>query len=277
MKLHLFLFLFAFCSAFLSTESSTSLRALMQEEEEHLHGDEEVVVEEGLEDHHSDANGLPLHNDEEHNEGYEDELHHHEGDEHDHGDEQVLASRSTTSDKPWGAAIGAALLVNLATLIGVVVLVPTMLRGRFYKSSFNKQRLHWILHTLVPSCASGALLATAVFLLLPESILLIGSATGAAEHEHRALQEDNAEGEMAWKFGASFLGGFLLPIIMASLFPHGHNKEQVSECPVCEEEHSVCDFEATKAVPMDVSCFGSVSTCDGDVCQKETHDHDEGK
>ncbi len=172
-------------------------------------------------------------------------------------------------------------MVNLATLVGVLVLVPTMLGGCLYsKSSDGKgsKRVRYFLYTLIPSFAAGALLATTVFLLLPESVLLIGSATGLAEHDHRRhLEEDNAESQLAWKFGASFLGGFLIPIFMGSLFPHAHEDEVPQEnCPVCEERNSVVvlDMEdVDKAVPLNTSGHVSLSTCDEGACNKDSHAH----
>jgi len=317
MKLNLLFLLALFALVFATTESN-SLRALQDQadviEEHHdegeaihfdengfpVHDDEEEMHyeddghdhEEGEEHHeddghdevgevHSEGDGHDDHGDEEHLDDHGDEEHHHEDDGHDHGGETTVSSvASSSQDKPWGAAIGAALLVNLATLVGVLVLVPTMLGGRYFKSTKTSEKhFRWFLYTLLPSFAAGALLATTVFLLLPESILLIGNETGATEHAHRNLQEEhNAEGEMAWKFGASFLGGFLLPIIMGSLFPHNHEDEKPQpQCPVCEEEHSVCDFQdVDKAILLDVS-VGSVSTCDGDLCHKDNHCHEEGK
>lgn len=156
-----------------------------------------------------------------------------------------------------------------------------MLGGCSYsKSSDDKggKRVRYFLYTLIPSFASGALLATTVFLLLPESILLIGNATGATEHDHRRhLEEDNAESQLAWKFGASFLGGFLIPIVMGSIFPHAHADEVPQDnCPVCEERRSLVLInveDMDKAVPLDTSGHASLSTCDAGACNKDSHAH----
>lgn len=155
-----------------------------------------------------------------------------------------------------------------------------MLGGCYYKKSTedgSSKRVRWFLYTLIPSFAAGALLATTVFLLLPESILLIGNATGAAEHDHRRhLEEDNAESQLAWKFGASFLGGFLIPVIMGSIFPHSHEDEvPQATCPVCEERDSIVIGldDVDKAVPLNDSGHGSFSTCDEGVCHKDNHAH----
>jgi hypothetical protein len=168
---------------------------------------------------HEAEDGREDHTDEFHDEDHDGD---HEG--HDHGDEAIVSSSaSENSSKPLGPAIGYAFLVNLATLVGVLVLVPTMMGGCSYARSFDdkaSKRVRYFVYTLIPSFAAGALLATSVFLLIPESVLLIGNATGAAEHDHRRhLKEGNAEGQLAWKFGASFLGGFLIPIFMGGIFP----------------------------------------------------------
>jgi zinc transporter ZupT len=154
-----------------------------------------------------------------------------------------------------------------------------MLGGCSYsKSSDDKTntRVRWFLYTLIPSFAAGALLATTVFLLLPESILLIANATGAAEHDHRRhLEEENGEGQLAWKFGASFLGGFLIPIIVGSIFPHAHEDELPEDnCPVCEERGSIVLVDVQMAAPWSTSGHKSLSSCDEGVCNRETHVHE---
>jgi zinc transporter ZupT len=172
-------------------------------------------------------------------------------------------------------------LVNLATLVGVLVLVPTMMGGCSYARSLDdkaSKRVRYFVYTLIPSFAAGALLATSAFLLIPESVLLIGNATGAAEHDHRRhLKEDNAEGQLAWKFGASFLGGFLIPIFMGSIFPHAHEDEvPQDDCPVCEERDSrvLLNLKNTdKAVPV-ITCHASLSPCDEGACNKDSHGHE---
>jgi zinc transporter ZupT len=126
-------------------------------------------------------------------------------------------------NKPWGAAIGAALLVNMVTLIGVVVFVPAALFGRrFIVSSTVKE---CILHIALPSFAGGALLATAVYILIPESYELLGAFAEANDgHNHRFLEDGTHAGEEehAWKAGTAILGGYFLPFVMQALFPHSH-------------------------------------------------------
>ena len=99
-------------------------------------------------------------------------------------------------------------------------------------------------------------MATAVFLIIPEAVHLIGGGhSDHDEHEghgHRILEdahdheeghEDNAEGIASAKFGCGFLGGLLLPILL-SIFFHFDQKEDDSgsslvsnedECMSCKE------------------------------------------
>ena len=206
---------------------------------------------------------------------HDEDMDHHEDDGNDHGSEEASPA-TISSDKPWGEAIGAALIVNSATLIGLLILIPTLLGGRFFKSNERDNCLvHWFLYTLIPSFAAGALLATTVFLIIPESILLIGNETGATEHDHRHLEENNAEGQLAWKFGTSFLGGFLLPTLLGSLFPHAHENEAPQQaCPVCEQLDSIQLEHVDEAVVVNDS-RGNVLTCDDGACQKTYHHHEE--
>ena len=166
------------------------------------------------------------------------------------------ASEST----PWGPAIGAAVVVQLATLVGIVVVAFSTLYRKFYiRTNDSEQftRLIWTLqHLVVPSFAAGALLATTVFLIVPEALKLLQSESHAAEdafiateddHDHRLFrslvlraldgnetdhseeeedhheEEEHAHGseesEVAWKFGAAVLGGFIFPILLGALLP----------------------------------------------------------
>eukprot|EP00957_Ditylum_brightwellii_P037737 2854146-Ditylum_brightwellii.AAC.1 len=71
------------------------------------------------EDHHDEDHHDEDHHDEDHNdEGHHDEDHHDE-DHHGH------SSHSEDSEKkPWGVVIGTSILINLATLSGVILLIP---------------------------------------------------------------------------------------------------------------------------------------------------------
>lgn len=91
--------------------------------------------------------------------------------------------------KPWGAAIGAALLVQLVTFAGIILIAVTAIFNKTGKTSFSK-KLHNI---IVPSFAAGALMATAVFLIIPESMALLQKAASASTDDHHEENEVVAE------------------------------------------------------------------------------------
>jgi len=106
--------------------------------------------------------------------------------------EEATTKAATThdDDKPWGAAIGASVLVNLVTLIGVIFLVP----------AFRKLAVDYAneLNSIIGGFAGGALLSCAFFLLLFEATHLV--ATGWSE-----------EVDVLWRWGTMILAGYLLP------------------------------------------------------------------
>ena len=102
-------------------------------------------------------------------------------DDHDHEDENINSSKNSTGDsKPWGRVIGSTLIVNLATLSGLVlVVVPAVHRGylkfKGVKSMTQQNNAHVqgqgkLLDICIPAFAAGALMATAVFLIFPEGL-----------------------------------------------------------------------------------------------------------
>ena len=204
-----------------------------------------------------------------------------EGDGHDLNGETLSTTTVSSSsssianntDKPWAKAIGFGLLINVATLIGLFVLIPTLLAGAFCSKwrEPNKEHTHYILYTIIPSFACGALLATTVFLILPEALLLMAAATGVMGHdgEHRRVsqQDENGETELAWKFGTSLLGGYLIPTVLGSIFPHAH-VEDVPECPVCEERNREVAAVAVVVDKSEMSLGAGNTTrfCDQEGC-----------
>ena len=167
-------------------------------------------------------------------------------------------------DKKWGEVIGLTLIVNLATLSGVLFFIPLLSRKarawvksvcwsdavptpELPKDAAQDDDIARKTHTLdliVPSFASGALLATAVFLIIPEALVLINTYVGnhgeeGDEHDHehiRILQTDDNmgahdehEGEISpkaiWRFGASLLAGFLLPLLIEAIAASFRHKD----------------------------------------------------
>uniref|UniRef100_A0A7S4V158 Uncharacterized protein n=1 Tax=Ditylum brightwellii TaxID=49249 RepID=A0A7S4V158_9STRA len=220
------------------------------------HHDEEEDHHEEEEDHHlDDHDGDGDHHDEDGD--HHDEDHHDEdGDHHDedgdhHLDDHGHSSHSEDSEKrPWGKVIGASLLINLATLSGVILLIPLVASvSHCNKDSITRRSLRQMygsyqgkmLDIVIPSFACGALLAAAVFLIMPEALHLIesGSKSVSDGHDHggddghghrRYLEgEGNSESDTAWKFGTSIIGGFLLPIVLGAFFPRPKEDELLSD------------------------------------------------
>jgi zinc transporter ZupT len=79
---------------------------------------------------------------------------------------------------------------------------------------------------IIPSFAAGTLLATSVFLLIPESLHLLNG--GHDDHERRRLE--NSEVDATWKFGASLIGGYFLPYIFGGIIPHAKHADTTT-CP----------------------------------------------
>ena len=150
----------------------------------------------------------------------------HEGEEHE-GQEEA-----TVESKPYGAVIGATLLVNFATLSGLILVMFTVIHKRCRKHGRDGDgAMSALLQILLLSFAAGALLATAVFLVLPEALELIKGGHAEEEEGHRRSLQDaeheehvgEEEGEksesvVAAQFGCALLGGFFLPLLFAVLF-----------------------------------------------------------
>jgi len=132
-------------------------------------------------------------------------------------------------DKPWGDVIGICFLVNMTTLIGVVFLVPTILRAKlFHKDKMGSNSSNTtkdskkvggkFFDIVIPSFACGALMAVTVFLLIPESLLTILADHGADAHSGSDEHEEPDHKGAFWKFGTSILGGFLISVVFGSFF-----------------------------------------------------------
>jgi zinc transporter ZupT len=176
-----------------------------------------------------------------------------------HLDEDHHDEEPHDDDKPWGDVILASFLVQLVTLSGIVLMASIGLYGRIGKR--DTHTIWAILQTrILPAFAAGALLAAAVFLMIPESLELLGG--GHEDHEEEStseflnstVEDDHnstsdvdhshfrrfleAEGELSshgagptWKFGASLLAGLLMPILLTAIFP----VPDIEDCDVCEK------------------------------------------
>ena len=169
---------------------------------------------------------------------------------------------------PWRSIIGASFVVQLVTLSGLGVIAAgfahRQLTGR------NDGPVHIVgrqwTHSIIPSFAAGALIATVVFLLIPEALVLLSSSSsgGHDEHEeddhsghnHRWLEGDDDhddhsdEAGPAWKFGVAFLCGFLFPVMLGIFFPtlENHHADMVA---VAVSEGGKVEEEAAQDTTMD--------------------------
>jgi zinc transporter ZupT len=103
---------------------------------------------------------------------------------------EAAAAATTDDDKPWGEVVGASVIVNLMTLVGVIFLVPAIRKFAVENAAQ--------VNCVVSGFAAGALIACAFFLLLFEATHLV--ATGWKK-----------EVEILWRWGTAILGGYMLP------------------------------------------------------------------
>lgn len=152
---------------------------------------------------------------------------------------------------PWGPALGGAALVNLVTLIGVVLLGVPALRST---SGFYKRTTV----TLSSGFAAGALLSTAFFLMLSESIELIEGGHGhddhddhdhrrrlGSEHKHDDKHKHDEHGhghdhdghehdghiEAVWQWGVMVLAGFCVVLLIDFVISAIKPSKQLSDAP----------------------------------------------
>lgn len=164
----------------------------------------------------------------------------------DHTDEDHTSHDHDESNrkKPYGPVLLATLLVNLVTVIGLTLFLPLVVKKRghcfhsaFWKSSYGATNgadstdptdgpspPSRVTNIFVPSFAGGALLATTVFLIVPEGQAFIQRAV-AASHDGEEDHEDHGgeggeilSGAVA-RFGTSLLAGYVLPLLFGILFP----------------------------------------------------------
>jgi zinc transporter ZupT len=157
------------------------------------------------------------------------------------------------NDKPWGDVIAGSLLINLVTFSGVLVTSSVGCFNRMRGTGKGDVAAFWsMMHRIaIPSFAGGALLATVVFLLIPEAFeLLAHSAEEEEDHSAEVEGEEEAhedEGGAQWRFGVALLCGFLFPILIGTLFP----SPDTSACEECIEEESASSLSAVAAVLLE--------------------------
>ena len=177
---------------------------------------------------------------------------------HDHDDDEA---------KPWGKVFGTTLLVNVATLSGVVFLIPAISKHGCAVFTRNTSKISTeetpatirrkkYSDLIIPAFAAGALLSTIVFLVLPEGLMALQRSFEDEHESHdrfrRNEEEEHEEhgGELlvdaVWRFGAMLLFGFLLPVVFEALFP-----KKIPEPEEDEEEES--GDEIKKNYPLIIS------------------------
>jgi len=119
----------------------------------------------------------------------------------DHGDdiepvaelpEEAGTSAPKEEEKHWGPAIGTAIIVNIATLVGVIFLVPALTgAAKTYANEFD---------CLASAFAAGAISSCAFFLLLFEST-------------HLVAEGWDEEVDQLWRWGTMILAGALFPVV----------------------------------------------------------------
>jgi zinc transporter ZupT len=162
------------------------------------------------------------------------------------------------SDKPWGDVIAGSLIINLVTFSGVILTSSFACFNRMRRSKGDTTGFRSMMHRIaIPSFAGGALLATVVFLLIPEAFELLEHATEEEEHsstevyvEGEEAHEDDYEGAQ-WRFGLALLCGFLFPVLLGTLFP----TPDTSACEQCLKreiaEESSLSEQAVEAVLLE--------------------------
>lgn len=135
----------------------------------------------------------------------------------DHGDdiepvhelpEEVAAAHDDHDDKPWGATIGAAVLVNICTLIGVFFAIPCF-------AALIKDYPETVF-ALANAFAAGALLAAAFYLMLYEATHLI-------------VYTKEATATAYW--GSMIICGFLVATIVEITISTVYHPEDASLAP----------------------------------------------
>lgn len=196
------------------------------------------------------------------------------------------------NDKPWLDVLAASAIVQLATFAGILL---SLCMGRQHALP-SLSRLH---QQIIPSFAAGTLVATAVFLLIPESMALlqasvledshaddgVGDSDALREdddHTRRFLQEEEHHEEedtsYIWKFGSALIAGLLFPILLGALFP----PPDVSQCPICQQNAERAELERLTATgPSDREEEADGTCCKGEsmsgtaCCQGESKCEDE--
>ena len=123
-------------------------------------------------------------------------------------------------------------------------------------------------------------MATTFFLLIPEALhMLNGVYVGDHGDHHRRLAGDHEGGDEAaatWRWGASIMGGFLIPVLLHAFFPHaetdshGHVHAPLVAADDADDNAEVADTDAPEVAAGDAEKPNSDKTGDSDEELKKT-------
>jgi len=137
-----------------------------------------------------------------------------------------------------GVVVLSTLIVNLAALIGVILLVPSVIQ-RFRNCKRSDSNITSGISSRdygkngnFLSFGVGALMATSMVIIVPESPRIIASSELIGEkYDHRFRKELNPKIDdgtdvysVATTFGCAVLGGYLLPMLLRSFTPIAEDK-----------------------------------------------------
>jgi zinc transporter ZupT len=137
------------------------------------------------------------------------------------------------SSKPLGDAVAAALMIQLLTFSGLLVVGLTVTYRRKRRRRYrNRTDTVWqyFVDLIVPSFAVGSMLAATVFLIIPEAMDLLQG----RRHDIDRLQQPQSsqdeyyevmelvrarEKKSTWMFGTALICGFLFPMLLSAICP----------------------------------------------------------
>lgn len=175
--------------------------------------------------------------------------------------------QSSEQSQPWGQVIAATLVVNLTTFTAVFAIGLARITKKVSGKGYSEGFMNTLYNLVIPSFACGALLATAFLFVIPEALEQIGAGHQQVGTMHRELRDDynheerrlrGEESEIAWKFGASIMAGFIFPILMSTFFhnhDHGCEHEHVHEH---REKHSSQSSTETNSHVAEGACDGEI-------------------
>lgn len=126
----------------------------------------------------------------------------------------------------------------------------------------------------------GALIATAFFLLLPESLHMIeGDLVGGDhghDHDHRMLGGGSGEVAVTWRWGASILGGILFPVFLHAFVPHNaHEHTHSHDNVTATRDEAAALTPAAEADPEVADAVAEKTTTEKDASGDKSSDNTE--